>query len=81
MSCNPKCLKTASTDGHGRRIMVNEFGNLKYPIAHTPHPQCPECAKEECQKAMAEIAKAFPNSEIGLEARLEALKKKMEDEK
>ena len=75
MSCFPKCMKTASTDSSGQRIMVSQGGNAKFP-ADTPHPRCPECAKEECAQHLAEIAKAFPDSEEALFQRFEKAKKK-----
>ena len=76
MTCSPKCMKTASTDGRGHRIMVNVAGNEKFPIPHTPHSQCPECEKADVAEALEQIARQFPDSEIGLNARFEVLKKK-----
>lgn len=45
--CNPPCMRTASHDGRGHRIMVSLPGNEKFPIPHTPHPQCSTCAEED----------------------------------
>ncbi len=56
MSCTPKCSKTASLAGPGGpRIMISEPGNLKYPMPHTPHPQCKECQEEEAKAINEEI--------------------------
>ena len=77
MSCSLKCRKTASVDSTGCRIMVSVAGNEKFPTPHTPHSQCPSCEKADIAEALAQIAKAFPNSEIGLNARFEAMKKKL----
>lgn len=74
--CGSKCHKTSSVDSTGHRIMVSVAGNEKFPIPHTPHSQCPSCEKSEMAEALAQIAKAFPNSEIGLNARFEEFKKK-----
>ena len=77
MSCSPKCHKTASFAGPGgNRIMVSQSGNEKFP-AGTPHPQCGPCAEEDCKEALAQIAKAFPDSEIGLLERYRKLKEKV----
>ena len=77
MPCFPKCLKTASLSGPGgHRIMINPVGNEKFPIPHTPHPQCAPCAADSCAEALGQIAKTFPNSEIGLNARFEKFKSK-----
>ena len=55
MPCSPKCHKTASLDGPGGpRIMVSQPGNRTF-LAHTPHPQCPECAGEESKEMLAQI--------------------------
>jgi len=71
MSCNPKCQKTASLAGpRGPRLMVSQPGNPKFPIPHTPHPQCPECAKEEL--AHAKLMVAFGN-DLALVERYERL--------
>ena len=51
MSCEKKCWKTASLDGAGHRVMISVEGNPKFPIGHTPHPQCDECVKEEWAEA------------------------------
>lgn len=74
MPCSPKCMKSASTDGHGRRIMISVAGNEKFPTPHTCHIQCPSCEKADIAEALAQIAKAFPDSEIGLNARFKKLK-------
>lgn len=56
MSCLPKCKKTASLAGHGgRRIMISEPGNEKFPIPFTAHEQCKSCAEEEAREMMEEI--------------------------
>jgi hypothetical protein len=57
--------------------MVSEPGNKKFPIAHTPHSQCGECATEECKEAMEQIARQFPDSEEALFARFEKAKRKL----
>ena len=74
--CNPPCRKTASLNGlGGNRIMVAGLENKKFPEG-TPHPQCPDCAKEECKEMMAQIAKAFPKSDIALFEKLDRFKSK-----
>lgn len=75
--CNPPCHQTASTDGHGHRIMVSQSGNEKFP-AGTPHIQCGPCANQDCEEALAQIAKVFPNSEEALLLRFKRLKAKVE---
>lgn len=66
MSCEPKCLKTASLSGPGgNRIMMSQPGNLQFPIAHTPHPQCPECAAAEYKEMMNDIAKLKDAAALG----------------
>ncbi len=61
MPCNPKCLKTASLDNAGHRIMVSVAGNKKYPTAHTTHPQCSDCIVEELEEA--KLAVLFNNDQ------------------
>jgi len=57
MSCEPGCKKTASLAGpRGPRIMISQPGNPKFPIPHTPHPQCQSCQQEE-KKAIEEEIK------------------------
>jgi hypothetical protein len=75
--CKPGCVKTASTDCAGHRIMLSEPGNSKFPIAHTPHPQCGPCALQDCAEAMEQIARQFPDSEEALFARFEKVKAKL----
>jgi hypothetical protein len=70
-------MKTASTDGHGHRIMVSQSGNKKFP-SHTPHPQCPDCAEEECKEALQQIAKAEETAFFGSET-LAAKYRKLKD--
>jgi hypothetical protein len=59
MSCSPKCKKTASLD-NGRRVMVSEPGNPKYPIPFTPHPQCEQCRRDEWDEMLYCIAMGLP---------------------
>jgi len=81
MSCTPKCQKTAMYDGSGHRVMISVQGNTKFPINHTPHPQCPECVKEEIAEAEAALD---PDAEFNSlqewvrDERYKALKRKME---
>jgi len=80
MPCEPKCLKTASHDGVGHRIMISVQGNPKFPIDHTPHPQCPECVKEEIAEAEAALdpdAQFNSLREWIQDERWKALKRKM----
>ena len=61
MACFPECLKTASVDCQGRRLMLSTQGNKQFPEAHSLHPQCEACAKEEADGLRDEIA-ALTNS-------------------
>lgn len=51
-------MRTASHEGRGHRIMVSQPGNEKFPIPHTPHPQCPSCAEEDRREMLEQIARA-----------------------
>ena len=76
MSCFPKCLKTASHDNQGHRIMVSVAGNKKYPVPNTTHPQCESCMADEIEHAKLMI---LFNNDMGLVKQYQALKKKVEE--
>ncbi len=44
-NCGSKCSETASYDLSGRKQMVAQYGNKKYPAGQV-HPQCSECLNE-----------------------------------
>lgn len=75
MSCKPACWKTACLE-NGKRVMISAPGNSKFPIAHTKHPQCPECAAEELEEAKLAV---FFNNDKSLIAKYKKVMGKTKD--
>jgi hypothetical protein len=82
MPCLPGCIKTTALSelSGGSRIMISQPGNKKYPEAHTPHPQCKDCAAAEYAELMKDVQKLKDKNVLGpgLSAKWEKLLAKTE---
>ena len=71
--CGSECARTGSLDKSGKRQMIAQKGNRKFPAGQL-HPQCDECIKEMIEEG--ELMILFNNDRALTERYKELMKSK-----